>query len=391
MTRVRIAWLALACALIGLVIGLWAGGHPADLPGFLRGAFVSDDRATRAELIDSIEDNFYRPVSRSALEDASLKGIVGALHDPFSHYLTPQEAKSFQESVEGQFEGVGMSVAEDRRGLRVVNVFAGSPAIRAGIRRGDLITAVNGRSIAGESSEVATAKIKGRPGTHVRLGVLSPASGRKREISLVRARIEVPVARGRVVSRGGHKLAVIQLLSFSSGAHGFVDRALRSALARGAQGVVLDLRGNGGGLLREAVLVSSAFIERGKIVSVRGRRRPERTEDATGGAIAPHIPLVVLVDRGSASASEIVTGALRDHRRATVVGTRTFGKGLVEEVQPLSNGGLLDLTVARYYLPDGEGIGRRGITPQVPARDNARTGRDEAVPTALDVLLKQLR
>jgi carboxyl-terminal processing protease len=391
MNRTRIAWLALACALIGLVAGLWAGGHPGDLPGFLRGAFVSDDRATRAELIDSIEDNFYRPVSRRALEDASLKGIVGALHDPFSHYLTPQEAKSFQESVEGQFEGVGMSVAEDRRGLRVVNVFAGSPAMRAGIRRGDLITAVNGRSIAGESSEVATAKIKGRPGTQVRLGVLSRASGRQREITLVRARIEVPVARGRIVTRGGHKLAVIQLLSFSSGAHGFVARAVRSAVARGAQGVVLDLRGNGGGLLREAVLVASAFIERGKIVSVRGRQRPERTEDATGGAIAPRIPLVVLVDRGSASASEIVTGALRDHRRATVVGTRTFGKGLVEEVQPLSNGGLLDLTVARYYLPAGEGIGRRGIAPQVPARDNPRTGRDEAVPTALDVLLRQLR
>jgi carboxyl-terminal processing protease len=154
--------------------------------------------------------------------------------------------------------------------------------------------------------------------------------------------------------------------------------------------VVLDLRGNGGGLLREAVLVASAFLEKGRIVSVRGRHRAERTEDAVGGAIAPRVPLVVLVDRGSASASEIVTGALRDRRRATVVGTRTFGKGLVEEVQTLSNGGLLDLTVARYYLPGGEGITGKGITPQVRASDNPRTGRDEALPAALDVLLRKL-
>ena len=154
---------------------------------------------------------------------------------------------------------------------------------------------------------------------------------------------------------------------------------------------MFDLRGNGGGLLSEAVLVSSIFIEDGEIVSVRGRHRPERTQDAEGDAINEKIPVVTLVDGGSASASEIVTGALRDRKRAKVVGTRTFGKGLVQEIQPLSNGGVLDITVANYYLPGGETISTKGIKPEIRAVDDPDTDRDEALPVAVDELLRELR
>jgi carboxyl-terminal processing protease len=391
MNRIRTVSIALACALIALAAGLWLGGHPKDLPGPVRDAFVDDDRALRAEIIDTIEDNFYKRVDGKKLDDASLRGIVQSLDDPYSHYISPKEARHFRESISGRFDGVGMSVEQDRRGLRVLNVFGGSPARRAGIRKGDLITAVNGRSLAGVNSEVATSRIKGRPGTGVRLEVLTPDTSRRRELRVTRERIEVPVAQSRLVERDGRKLGVVQLLSFSSGAHGLLRREVDKQLNRGARGIVLDLRGNGGGLLGEAVLVSSVFIKDGEVVSVRGRHRRERTEDATGGSIDPKIPVVVLVDQGSASASEIVTGALRDRHRATVVGTRTFGKGLVQEVEPLSNGGVLDLTVANYYLPSGKTIGRNGIHPQVNARDNPRTRRDEALPVALDTLLKKSR
>jgi carboxyl-terminal processing protease len=154
---------------------------------------------------------------------------------------------------------------------------------------------------------------------------------------------------------------------------------------------VLDLRGNAGGQLIEAVLVSSIFVEDGEIVSVRGRSRPERTEEAEGDAIEEDIPVVVLVDGGSASASEIVAGALRDRDRATLVGTNTFGKGLVQEVEELSNGGYLDLTVANYYLPSGKTIGEDGLRPDVRTRDDPDTQRDEALPVALDTLLEQRR
>jgi carboxyl-terminal processing protease len=383
--------IAALCALVALVAGLWLGGHPESLPGPVRDAFVQEDRAMRAEIVESIEDNFYKPVDEKKLDDASLKGIVESLDDPYSHYLTPKEAKQFDESVSGEFEGVGMNVEQDRRGLKVLRVFDGSPAEDVGIRRGDFILGVNGHSIAGVNSEVATSRIKGPAGTAVTLRVFTPGADSDRTVRVKRERIEVPVARGRMVERDGHKVGVVELLSFSNGAHGLLRREVDRLQGKGAEAFVLDLRGNGGGLLTEGVLVSSIFIEDGEIVSVRGRHRPERTQDAQGDAIDAKIPVVTLVDGGSASASEIVTGALRDRHRAKVVGTRTFGKGLVQEVQRLSNGGVLDLTVANYYLPGGETISTKGIKPQIRAADNPDTDRDEALPVAVDELLRELR
>jgi carboxyl-terminal processing protease len=379
------------CALVALTAGIWLGGHPEHLPGSVREALVDDDRATRAEVIDSIEDNFYKPVKEQEFEDASLKGIVRSLNDPFSTYVTPKEAKEFNASLEGEFEGVGMNVEEDRRGLKVLQVFEKTPAERGGVKNGDFILAVNGRSLAGVSSDVATARIRGPAGTPVELRVFSPGDDAPRTVKLQRERIEAPVARGRVVERDGHKIAVAELYGFTPGAHGALRSEIQAALRKGAEGIVLDLRGNPGGRLTEAILVSSIFIEDGEIVSVRGRHRAERTHEAEGDAIDQDIPVVVLVNGGSASASEIVTGALRDRHRGTVVGTRTFGKGLVQELIPLSNGGVLDLTVANYYLPGGKTISTRGIKPDVRARDNPDTDRDEALPKALDTLAGELR
>ena len=383
--------LALVSALVALVAGLWLGGHPEDLPGPVRDTFVQEDRALRAELVDSIEGNYYKPVNEGKLDDASLKGIVESLDDPYSHYLTPKEAHQFSEEVSGHFEGVGMNVEQDRRGLKVLRVFDGSPAKDAHIRRGDFILGVDGHSIAGVNSEVATNRIKGPAGTSVELRVFTPGDERDRTVNVKRERIEVPVARGRLVERDGHKIGVAELLGFSDGAHALLARQIKDLRGRGAEAIVLDLRGNPGGLLLEAVAVSSLFIEHGEIVSVRGRHRAERTHNAEGDAIVPErVPVVTLVDGGSASASEIVTGALRDRGRATVVGTRTFGKGLVQEVEHLSNGGVLDLTVANYYLPNGETISTKGIKPQVRAVDNPDTDRDEALPVALDTLVRKL-
>ena len=391
MNSVRSAVVAFLCAVFALFVGIWLGGHPENLPSALQDALVDEDRAVRAEVIDTIEDNFYKKVDEETLDDASLKGIVDSLEDPFSHYLTPKEASQFNESVSGEFEGVGMNVEEDRRGLKVLRVFDPSPAKQAGIKRGDFILSVDGRSIAGVNSDVATSRIKGEAGTTVELSVLTPGDDRPRDVEVERERIEVPVATGRIVERDGKKLGVVELLSFSSGAHGILRREVRELLDKGAEAIVLDLRGNGGGLLNEAQLVSSIFIEDGRIVSTRGRSRPERVLEAEGDAIDEDIPVVVLVDGGSASASEIVTGALRDRGRATVVGTRTFGKGLVQELKPLSNGGVLDITVANYYLPGGKTISRAGIKPEVRANDDPETDRDEALPIALETLLEQTR
>ncbi len=389
--RARHILIPLACAFAALLAGLWLGGHPRLLPDGVRTAFVEDDRALRAEVIDKVENDFIREVDVQRLQDASLKGIISSLNDRFSHYFSPSEARRFHQSVEGRFEGVGMRIEEVRRGLQVVSVFDGSPAKRAGIRQGAIVTAVDGRSIAGESAEIATARIKGPPGTSVRLSLIEPAGGARRTVRVERERIEVPTVEPKLETVGNKKLGVVALVTFRSGAHGELRTAIERLRAQGARGIVLDLRGNGGGLLQEAVLVSSLFIEDGVVVATDGRNRERRTLTAEGDALEGDLPVTVLVDGGSASASEIVAGALRDRRRATLVGTKTFGKGVFQEVEPLSNGGALDLTVGSYYLPSGENIGHRGIVPEVPAHDDPRTRRDEALPVALRTLAGKVR
>jgi carboxyl-terminal processing protease len=381
---------AIVVAVIALLIGgIWLGGHPQSLPGPLRDAFVTDDRGLRAELQDAIQDDFYKQVDDGQIEQGSLKGMVEGLDDRFSNYLTPKETKQFQQSVEGRFEGVGMNVDQDKRGLRVLNVFESSPAERGGVKKGDFITEVDGRSIAGLSADVATARIKGPAGTAVSLQLVDPESFDPRTVKLKRARIEIPITTGRIVERDGKKLGIVTLSTFSEGAHALVRKEVDELLDKGADGILLDLRGNGGGLLNEAVLVGSVFIDDGLIVSTKGRTKPEQKYDSVGGSIDEDIPVVVLVDRGTASASEIVSGAIKDRGRGTVVGTRTFGKGVFQEVQPLSNGGLLDITVGQYFLPNGENIGDKGVKPTVKARDDADTKRDEALPIALQTLAEK--
>jgi carboxyl-terminal processing protease len=376
----------IAAAVVLLLGGIWLGGHPESLPDPLRDAFVTNDRGLRAELQDAIQDDFYKQVDDAQIEQGSLKGMVQGLDDRFSNYLTPKETAQFQQSVEGRFEGVGMNVDQDKRGLRVLNVFEGSPAARGGVKKGDFITEVDGRSIAGLAADVATARIKGPAGTTVSLELVDPESFDPRTVKLKRARIEIPITTGRIVERNGKKLGIVTLSTFSEGAHALVRKEVDELLDKGAEGILLDLRGNGGGLLNEAVLVGSVFIDDGLIVSTKGRTKPERKYDSVGGSIDGDIPVVVLVDRGTASASEIVSGAIKDRGRGTVVGTRTFGKGVFQEVQPLSNGGLLDITVGQYFLPNGENIGDKGVKPTVKARDDVDTDRDEALPVALDTL-----
>jgi carboxyl-terminal processing protease len=371
-----------------LAAGIWLGGHPDSLPGGVRDTLVADTEGRiYEEAIDTLERDYYRKVDRKKLLDQSLEQAVGSLDDRFSHYFAPRDFTDFQAATEGRFEGVGMTVEEIERGLRVLTVYEGSPADRGGLTPGDVITHVNGRSIAGQSSEESTTRIKGPAGSSVRLTVRS--NGDERELTLKRAEVEIPIVKAEMRRSGGRKIAHVHLAGFTSGAHGEVGDAVRRLLKQGAEGVVLDLRDNGGGLLNEAVMVSSVFIPDGKVVTTRGRSRPEQVYEATGGAIDGDIPVVVLVNDRSASASEIVTGALQDRDRAKVVGTRTFGKGVFQEIEPLANGGALDITVGEYFLPSGRNLGGGGVSrgagvaPDVKAEDDPDTPKDEALLAAL--------
>ena len=380
---------------LGLLAGgIWLGGHPEFLPTPVRDALVSDDdSALYDEAIDVIQKDYYRKVDRKQLLDKALGSAVDSLQDRFSAYFDPKAYRSFEEQTQGAFEGVGMNVEKVPRGLRILTVFKGSPAARGGLKPGDEIIAVGGQSLRGKSSEQATTRIKGRAGTAVTLTVVT---GRRkpRDVRLKRAHVDVPVVESRMVRSGAKKVAYVKLASFTSGAHGEVGKAVRHELGKGAKAVVLDLRDNGGGLLNEAVLVSSLFIPEGKIVTTRGRSRPERVFEATGASISTKIPVVVLVNGESASASEIVTGALQDRDRATVVGTRTFGKGVFQEIKQLSNGGALDITVGEYFTPSGRNLGGggpkkgAGITPDVKASDDEKTKRDEALDVAVKTVAR---
>jgi carboxyl-terminal processing protease len=384
-----------ALIVLGLLAGgIWLGGHPDWLPRPVRDTLLSDnDAALYDEAADIIQDDYYRKVDRTQLVNKALGSAVSSLNDRFSNYFNPKEYRSFNEATQGTFEGVGMNVEEVPRGLRVLTVFKGSPAAKGGVAPGDEIIAVNGHSLRGASSEQATTRIKGRAGTGVTLTVVTGKAD-PREIELKRAHVDVPVVESRMTRSGDEKVAYVKLASFTSGAHGEVGKAVRGLIGKGAKAVVLDLRDNGGGLLNEAVLISSIFIPEGKIVTTRGRSRPERVFEATGGAISTKIPVVVLVNDQSASASEIVTGALKDRGRATVVGTRTFGKGVFQEIKQLSNGGALDITVGEYFTPSGKNLGGggpkkgAGITPDVKAEDNEKTKRDEALDAAIKTVAR---
>jgi carboxyl-terminal processing protease len=388
-----IAALVAALAVV-LCAGIWLGGHPAKLPEFLRDRFVDDAAGLNLEATELIEDNYYRPVGSGELTNSSLQGMVRELrrrhHDRFSDYFSPEALARFDEEISGRFSGIGLTVSEVEQGLRVESVFPHSPAQRAGISPGDLIVSVEGDSIAGESSRVSTEKIKGPEGTEVTIGVRAPDGGKTREVEVTRAQIELPVVTSRVREVGGRKLGYVRLISFSEGAHAALRKGVEKVERKGAEGIVLDLRGNGGGLLEEAVLTASVFLPDDEVVVTTDSRTQGHTVYKTVGDNLPAVPIVVLIDRNTASAAEILTAALADDAGAEVLGTRSYGKGVFQQEVGLSNGGALKLTIGEYFTPDGVNLARsRGIHPDVKARDNLRTPRDEALDRALGVLASE--
>jgi len=386
--------LATVVLVLGLLVaGIYIGGHPGGLPGFIRDPLVGN-QDTRAfdDALDTVARTYYRKVPRQELADSAIHGMVASLHDPYSRYFDPKEYAQFQHQQAQQFSGVGVAVGHDRRGLRILEVYADSPAKRAGLRHGDLIVAAGGKSLEGRTQAESVALVKGPDGSPVTLRVAR--DGTARTVSLVRQEVTIPSVDSILRTYHGRRYAVIRISSFTQDD---VDAQLRAAIERtghrGARGIILDLRGNPGGLVTQAQLVASEFITKGKIVTTKGRSVPTHTLDATGSPAAPKIPLVVLVDRNSASAAEIVAGALQDHHRATLVGTRTYGKGVFQQLIMMPNGGALDLTAGQYFTPNGRNLGGGGTKPGSGLKPNVRAVDDPRTPRrdeALDVALRTL-
>ncbi|MCB2112005.1 MAG: S41 family peptidase [Parvularculaceae bacterium] len=350
------------------------------------------------EVFEQVHQNYVETPEDSKLIKGAIDGMLGGL-DPHSSYMDAEDFNRMQEQTRGSFAGLGIQVVMDNEGadkgyVKVVAPIDDTPAQKAGILTNDLITEIDGEKVMGMSIDEAIDKLKGAKGTPVEITVLRDREKPSFKVKLVRDIIRVPAVTQRAEGQFGY----IRITNFSeqtqSGVHKAI-KALDKDIAGGPKGYVIDLRSNPGGLLDQAVAVSDAFLEGGEIVSTRGRN-PKDTlrEMGTPGDLAKGKPIIVLINGGSASASEIVAGALQDRNRALLLGTRSFGKGSVQTVIPLQNGlqGALRLTTARYYTPSGRSIQAHGIDPDIampviyPGQDELTERPSEAsLPGALDV------
>ncbi len=362
---------AAACVLVLLVavatVSYRAGLGDSPITAASGGAATSTEEAR----LDALREVLSRvqaeavtlPKERDALVDGAIEGALEALEDPYAEYYDPEEFTAFNEMLDGEFSGVGLVLEDTPKGPKVVTVLPNTPAARAGIETGERIVSVDGKDVRGKPIDTIVNLVKGEEGTDVTLGLAGGKDGRH-EVTLTRQRIDLPNIESRQL---GGDVGYVRLQQFSGDAGDQVRTAVDRLLDNGAGGIVLDLRGNPGGLLGEAVKVASVFMEDGEIVSVQERGATRRTYEAEGDALED-VPVAVLVDRGSASASEIVAGALQDADRAELVGTPTFGKGTVQTIERLDAGGGVKFTTAKYFTPSGDSIEKRGVRPDQRVR-----------------------
>jgi carboxyl-terminal processing protease len=377
----------LLAALVIFAVGVLVGGHPQatglnQLPSGARGVVLgagSDSLIT--DIQDQLKSGYYIPVNSGTLDRSSIDGMLAALDDPYTYYLDPQEFAAMQQETQGLYVGVGIQVLQRGSDVVIANVFPESPAQKAGIAKGDVLTAVDGRSMVGASLNTVTNAIRGPQNSAVVITVRGP-SGITQTARMTRTVLKLQLVTTTMLTVQGHKIGVINLLEFDQGAASAVRTAVAKLTAAGATGLVLDLRGNPGGLVEEAVGLVGIFVPKGSpVVTTVGLHDPRQTLKTTA-APATTLPMVVLVDRYSASASEIVSGALRDDGRAILVGERTFGKAVVQETVELPNQGALHFTIARYLTPQGVDLNHKGLTPNIVIATSPTATSDPALQRA---------
>jgi carboxyl-terminal processing protease len=317
------------------------------------------------DVFERVRAEYVEPVADKDLVENAINGMLTGL-DPHSNYMNAKTFRDMQVQTRGEFGGLGIEVTQDNGFIKVITPIDDTPASRAGVKSGDLILALDGQSVQGLSLNDAVDKMRGPPASKIKLTIKREGVETPLELSLTREVIKIQVVKSHLE---GNDIGYIRVTSFNEQTDSGLRKAFNQLKAEAGdhlRGIVLDLRNNPGGLLDQAVAVGDDFISEGEIVSTRARH-PEDSQrwDAKGGDITNNLPMVVLINGGSASASEIVAGALQDHRRAVLVGTRSFGKGSVQTVIPLPGNGAMRLTTARYYTPSGRSIQGLGIAPDV--------------------------
>ncbi len=390
----RVFSVLLTVLLVGLVflLGVWVGGHPRQtgldrLPDAVANRLVDEDRtALPTQVLAILRRDYYKPIDEKVanrIEDLSVETLVKELGDPYTEYLDPREYLAFQDQRAGTYVGVGIEWNPVGKTAEIVRVVPGGPAAKVGLKPKDRIVAVDGKPV--EAPKFTTMQtIKGEAGTDVKLRI-ARAKDPERDYVITRAEIRERVVDGRIENIGDRRIGYVRLDRFTTGSgKAFSSEVRRLINENKATGLVFDLRSDPGGLVDEAIDVASVFLPKNAPIARTTERRGEGdTLTARGGAISPNVPVVILVDQNSASASEIVAGALRDAGRARLVGTRTFGKALIQTSRSLANGGAIKFTTASYLTPKGFDLGVKGLPPDVEITDDPATEPDEALQKAL--------
>jgi len=336
---------------------------------------------------DEVKAKYYKqPVSDSDLFYGAIQGMVYALNDPYSMYLPPTAAADFMKSLSGEFSGIGAEIGVKNNQLVVVAPIANTPAAKAGLRPGDKILAIDKIDTAGMDASAAVEKIRGEAGTTVVLTISRDGWTKAEEISIVRAKISVPAVSWE--EKPG-SVAYVRIMQFNDDTTPMFTKAVKQIKNKGINKMILDLRNNPGGYLDGAIEMVSEWVSEGKIVSEKFSDGKMNDQMALGNPKLGGFKTIVLVNGGSASASEIVAGALQDYQKATIVGEKTFGKGSVQDYEPFSDGSALKITVAAWYTPKGKCINELGITPDVEVKEDwskEDVGVDKMVDKALELL-----
>jgi carboxyl-terminal processing protease len=371
--------------MMATVVGTLAGGLLATQVAGPLLAQEADQRESVYEQLDLFGDIFERiraqyveEVDSKELIEAAINGMLTSL-DPHSSYLSADDAADMRVQTRGEFGGLGIEVTQEEGFVKVVSPMDGTPAADAGIQAGDFITHVDGQSVLGLTLDDAVEMMRGPVGSEIVITVVREGVEQPFDVSIIRDTIKVTAVRSRHVG----DTVVLRVTTFNDQTFPNLEEGMKKEIeALGGMdkvnGFVIDLRNNPGGLLTQAIQVSDAFLDKGEIVSTRGRN-PQDGErfNATVGDLAEGKPIVVLINGGSASASEIVAGALQDHRRAIVIGTKSFGKGSVQTVMPLAGDGAMRLTTARYYTPSGRSIQALGVSPDIVVQQPEPEAADE--------------
>jgi carboxyl-terminal processing protease len=343
-----------------------------------RNASVYEQLDLFGDIFERIRAQYVEEVDEADLIEAAINGMLTSL-DPHSSYLSPDDAADMREQTRGEFGGLGIEVTQEDGWVRVIAPMDGTPADRAGMQTGDYITHVNGESLLGLTLSESVELMKGPVGSEIIITVVRDTEDEPFDVSIIRDIIKLTAVR----TRAEGNTVVMRVSTFNDQTYPNLAEGLRETVAElggieNVDGFVLDLRNNPGGLLNQAIKVSDAFLDAGEIVSTRGRDPQDGDRfNATEGDLAEGLPIVVLINGGSASASEIVAGALQDHRRAIIVGTKSFGKGSVQTVMPLRSDGAMRLTTARYYTPSGRSIQALGVSPDIVVEQPPRRPKSD--------------